>query len=402
MDLPLKDIRVLDISQVLAGPFGAAMLGDLGADVIKIEPLRGDESRYLGPGAESPGKDSALYMSANRSKRGIALDLTTAAGLEVFYDLLKGADIVIDNLRASAKQKLGVDYDSLKAVNPRVIAINVSAFGTSGPYAGRPGIDPLAQALGGFMDITGEREGAPLKSGSPIVDGVTAHLVVIAAFSALRLRDASGEGRLVEVNLLESMLNLQPGIVSQVLLADYVPPRVGCGSDLISPYGLFECADGKYLQVVGLNEKFFANICKALNLEELIADPRFGSMENRRKNNETLEALIAGRMGERDSSEWMQRFIECDVMAAPVKSMRETLQDPQVIHSGLVQAAQHATLGSIRTASLPIKLGGTQKANPPSSAAPILGEHSESILRELGYSPETITALITEGILTHP
>jgi crotonobetainyl-CoA:carnitine CoA-transferase CaiB-like acyl-CoA transferase len=384
MDLPLKDIRVLDISQVLAGPFGAAMLGDLGADVIKIEPLRGDESRYLGPGAEGPGRDSALFVGANRSKRGIALDITTAAGLKVFYDLLKAADIVIDNLRASAKEKLGVDYDSLKAVNPRVIAINVSAFGTSGPYAGRPGIDPLAQALGGFMDITGERGGAPLKSGSPIVDGVTAHLVVIAALSALRLRDASGEGRLVEVNLLESMLNLQPGIVSQVLVADYVPPRVGCGSDLISPYGLFECADGKYLQVVGLNEKFFANICRALDLEEPIVDPRFASMEKRLVNNAALEALIAERMHECDSDEWMQRFIECDVMAAPVKSMREALQDPQVLHSALVQQAQHATLGSIKTASLPIKLGGPGSGNPPSSAAPVLGEHSESVLRELG------------------
>lgn len=399
MDLPLKHIRVLDISQVLAGPFGAAMLGDLGADVIKIEPLRGDESRYLGPGAEGPGKDSALFMGANRSKRGIALDLSTAAGLEVFYDLLKTADIVIDNLRASAREKLGVDYDSLKAVNPRVIAINVSAFGSSGPYAGRPGIDPLAQALGGFMDITGERGGAPLKSGSPIVDGVTAHLVVIAAFSALRLRDTSGEGRQVEVNLLESMLNLQPGIVSQVLIADYVPPRVGCGSDLISPYGLFECADGKYLQVVGLNEKFFANICRALDLEELIADPRFATMENRRANNSALEALIAERLREGDSDEWMQRFVECDVMAAPVKSMREALQDPQVLHSGLVQPTQHATLGAIKTATLPIKLGGSNKGNPPSSAAPVLGEHSESVLRELGYSTETIAALIDAGVL---
>ena len=399
MDLPLKDIRVLDISQVLAGPFGAAMLGDLGADVIKIEPLRGDESRHLGPGAESPGKDSALFVGANRSKRGIALDLTTAAGLEVFHDLLRQADIVIDNLRTSAKEKLGVDYKSLKAVNPRVIAINVSAFGTSGPYAGRPGIDPLAQALGGFMDITGEREGAPLKSGSAIVDGVTAHLVVIAAFSALRLRDATGVGRLVEVNLLESMLNLQPSIVSQVLIADYVPPRVGCGSDLISPYGLFECANGKYLQVVGLNEKFFANICRALDLEALIADPRFAGMENRRANNDALEALIAERMRERDSDGWMQRFVECDVMAAPVNSMRETLQDPQVLHSGLIQPAQHATLGSIQTASLPIKLSGSDKGNPPSSAPPALGEHSESVLRELGYSPETIAALIEQRVL---
>jgi crotonobetainyl-CoA:carnitine CoA-transferase CaiB-like acyl-CoA transferase len=228
---------------------------------------------------------------------------------------------------------------------------------------------------------------------------VTAHLVVIAAFSALRLRDATGEGRLVEVNLLESMLNLQPSIVSQVLIADYVPPRVGCGSDLISPYGLFECADGKYLQVVGLNEKFFANICRALDLEALIADPRFATMADRRTNNGALEELIAERMRECDADEWMQRFIACDVMAAPVKSMRETLQDPQVLHSGLVQQAQHATLGSIKTASLPIKLGGSDKGNPPSSAAPALGEHSESVLRELGYSPATIAALIKKGVL---
>ena len=396
MDLPLQGIRVLDISQVLAGPFGAAMLGDLGADVIKIEPLRGDESRYLGPGS-GRGKDSAMFVGANRSKRGMALDLTQAKGLAVFHDLLKGADIVVDNLRPSAKQKLQVDYQALQAINPRVIAINVSAFGNSGPYAGRPGLDPLAQALGGLMHVTGERNGAPLKSGSPVVDGATAHLVVIAALSALRQRDSSGVGQLVEVNLLEGLLNLQPTIVSQALVADYVPPRVGCGSDVISPYGLFECADGEYLQVVGLNDKFYHKICRVLGCEDLIDDARFASMDDRLANNTELDALIAEKMLQRTSADHMQRFVAGDVMAAPVKSMRESLLDEQVLHNGLVEEVTHSKLGAIKNATLPIKLGGG--TNLPVTAAPALGEHSEQLLLELGYSAEAISELVELGVL---
>jgi len=399
MDLPLKNIRVLDIAQVLAGPFGAAMLGDLGADVIKIEPLRGDESRHLGRGP-GVGGDSAMFIGANRSKRGLALDLTSAAGLAIFHDLLKDADIVVDNIRTSAKQKLKVDYESLKAVNPAIIAINVSAFGNSGPYAGRPGIDPLAQALGGIMDITGHRNGTPIKTGAPIVDGTTAHMVVIAALSALRQRDASGEGQLVEVNLLEGLLNLQPTIVSQALIDDYVPPKVGCGSDLISPYGLFECADGKFLQLCSLNDKFFGKICQALDCNELLTDPRFLSGQNRLDNNDALETAIAVKMLEKSSIEHMQRFVAFDVMAAPVQSMKESLADPQIRFSKLVQDAEHGKLGTIKTATLPIKFGSAGGTNPPATAAPALGEHSESILSELGYTKTRIDELIQLGVVS--
>ncbi|MEH6910455.1 MAG: CaiB/BaiF CoA-transferase family protein [Oceanicoccus sp.] len=398
MELPLKNIRVLDIAQVLAGPFGAAMLGDLGADVIKIEPLRGDESRHLGRGV-GVGGDSAMFIGANRSKRGIALDLTSASGLAVFHDLLKDTDIVVDNIRTSAKEKLGVDYQSLKAVNPQIIAINVSAFGNSGPYAGRPGIDPLAQALGGIMDITGHRDGTPLKTGAPIVDGTTAHMVVIAALSALRLRESSGEGQLVEVNLLEGLLNLQPTIVSQALIDDYVPPKVGCGSDLISPYGLFKCADGEFLQVCSLNDKFFAKICEALDYRELITDPRFLTAQNRLDSNDTLEAAIAEKMLTKSSVEHMQRFVDCDVMAAPVKSMKESLLDPQIKNNKLIQEVEHGKLGTIKTATLPIKFGSAGGSNPPSSAAPSLGEHSESILLDLGYTKDRINELIKQGVV---
>jgi len=398
MELPLKNVRVLDIAQVLAGPFGAAMLGDLGADVIKIEPLRGDESRHLGRGT-GVGGDSAMFIGANRSKRGIALDLTSAAGLAVFHDLLKETDIVVDNIRTAAKQKLGVDYPSLKLVNPRIIAINVSAFGNSGPYAGRPGIDPLAQALGGIMDITGHRNGAPLKTGAPIVDGTTAHMVVIAALSALRLRDTSGEGQLVEVNLLEGLLNLQPTIVSQVLIDDDVPPKVGCGSDLISPYGLFECADGKFLQVCSLNDKFFTKICEALDANDLTTDVRFQTAQNRLDNNDALEAIIAEKMLAKSSVEHMQRFIDYDVMAAPVKSMRESLLDPQIQHNQLIQDVEHGKLGIIKTATLPIKFGSANGSNPPAGAAPSLGEHSESILLDLGYTKDRIDDLMKQGVV---
>jgi crotonobetainyl-CoA:carnitine CoA-transferase CaiB-like acyl-CoA transferase len=392
---PLADVRVIDLAAVLAGPFGAAMLGDLGADVIKVEALGGDESRRLGPGEED---DSAMFIGANRNKRGLALDLGCETGQRVLKRLVEGADIVVDNMRPAARAKLGIDYDSLQAMNPRIISINVSAFGTSGPYAGRPGIDPLAQALGGIVEITGHRGGEPVKCGAPIVDGTTAHLVVIAALAALRQRDATGEGQLIEVNLLDAIVNLQAGLVSQALIADYVPPRVGCGSDMITPYDLYRCRDGKYLQVTGLNNKFFQNICRALDRQDLLEDERWSTMSGRRTEREELEAEIAAAIATWDSEPLLDRLIDCDVMAAPVKSMRETVQDPQVRHNRMVTRVEHARLGSIETGALPVRYAGS--AERQDRAAPCLGQHTREVLLELGFDDAAIDAMLEQGVVS--
>ncbi len=392
MSLPLAQIRVLDLSQVLAGPFGAAMLGDLGADVIKVEPLRGDESRHLGPGV---GLDSAMFIGANRNKRGIALDLTSEGGQGVLHKLVATADIVIDNLRPDAKQKLGIDYYSLAAVKADIIAINVSAFGTSGPYAGRPGIDPLAQALGGMMAITGRAGEPPLKTGSPVVDAATAHLVVIAALAALRRRDASGEGELIEVSLLDGLFNLQPTVMSQYFVSGHEQQPTDCGSELMAPYGCYQASDRRYWQVTALNQKFWVNICKALDCEELLEDDRFSHNTDRMANEDILNGLIAQAVAKFRSDELAQRFADHDVLAAPVNGIAEATQDPQLLHNGMVTETEHAALGTLKTGTLPIKFS----VSAPTTAAPTLGQHSQEILAELGIAETDIEQLRSTGAL---
>ena len=396
MALPLADIRVIDLAQVLAGPFGAAMLGDLGAEVIKIEPLRGDESRHLGPGH---GLDSALFIGANRNKRGLALELGSSGGQQVLQRLLKDADIVVDNMRPAAKQKLGIDYDTLKSINPRIIAINVSAFGTSGPYAGRAGIDPLAQALGGLMAVTGLPDGAPLKTGSPIVDATTAHLVVISALAALRRRDQRGQGELIEVNLLDALFNLQPTLMSQYLVADHEQPATGCGSDLMSPYGQFQSKDGRHWQVTALNQKFFANLCEALECTQPLADKRFTNNDLRLQNNDALEQELARIIQQFDSAELEQRFAQADVMAAPVNSIAEAVRDPQLLHNGMITELEHAHLGRIKSGTLPIRFAD-ESTGCVQRAAPTLGQHNEEVLSQLGYSDQDIAELRESGAIT--
>ncbi|MCX2981988.1 CoA transferase [Halieaceae bacterium IMCC14734] len=391
----LEGVRVLDLAQVLAGPFGAAMLGDLGADVVKIEPLRGDESRHLGP---ATGKDSAMFIGVNRNKRGMAIDLTSSAGQEVLQRLVSGADIIVDNMRPSAKARLGIDYATLEAINPRIIAVNVSAFGTSGPYAGRPGIDPLAQALGGIMSITGHPGAAPLKTGSPIVDATTAHLVVIAALAALRRRDHTGHGELIEVNLLDALFNLQPTIMSQYMVADYVQPPTGCGSELMAPYGLFQSLEGDYWQITALTQKFFGNLCKALTAEHLLDNPDYATNELRMQNRAILEQELAALVSRFESTDLAQRFANNDVMAAPVNSIPAATRDPQLLHNGMITHTEHAALGTIKTATLPLHFSAENQPGAP-SAAPVLGQHNTEVLVELGYSQEAISELLVQGVL---
>ncbi|MEM6581403.1 MAG: CoA transferase [Pseudomonadota bacterium] len=395
MAAPLQGIKVIDCAQVLAGPFGAAMLGDLGADVIKIEPLRGDESRHLGVGA---GLDSALFVGANRSKRGIALDIHSADGRQVLHKLLTDADVLIDNMRSAAKRKAGLDFESLKCLNQDIISISISAFGTSGPYAGRAGIDPLVQALGGIMATTGRKDEPPLRVGSPIVDAATAHMVVIAVFAALRRKDQNGCGELIEINMLDTLFNLQPTTISQYLISGHEPPAIGCSSDLMAPYGLYRAKDGRYWQVVALNQKFFRNICEALESEHLLDDERFLSNDKRLVHREELENILSTTISRYESDELSKRFHDADVMAAPVQSIAEVTADPQLRHNNMIVKTCHARLGDIASGALPIRFTDSEPA-AGLQAAPTLGQHTHSVLSELGYGEHEIDSMEHNGAI---
>lgn len=394
MALPLAGIRVLDIASMLAGPYGATMLGDMGADVIKIEPPYGDESRAIGVKVEN---DSGFFTGINRNKRGIVLDLTKPEGKELYFRLVRTADIIVDNLRPQAKAKLGITYAENCQYNPKIICISVSAFGQDGPYAGRPGIDPLAQALTGFMSVTGERDGKPLKAGPAIADATCANLVAFSAMVGLWTREQQGIGQQIEVCLMDGLIHVQPSQVGQFFLMNYVQPRVGNASPFYAPYGTFTCRDGQDIQIASFNNKFFLNICKAIEREDLVADPRFATAEDRLANEPALNVEIQAAFVQKDADEMMRRLIAADVMAAPVNTYAQTFADPQVQHNQMAVEVNHARVGKLKVGGLPVKLKKTPGA--VRLAPPTLGQHTREVLQELGLSDAEMEKLLQAGVI---
>jgi crotonobetainyl-CoA:carnitine CoA-transferase CaiB-like acyl-CoA transferase len=386
--LPLDGIRVLDLASMIAGPFGATMLGDMGADVIKIEPPAGDEARQMGPRV---GDDSGLYVGVNRNKRGVVLDLGQAEGRDVFFKLVATADIVIDNLRPQAKRKLGLSYEEIARHNPRIIGISVSTFGQDGPYAGRPGIDPLAQALSGFMSITGEGNGRPLKAGPAIADITCAHLVAYAAMLGLWAREQHGVGQAIDISLLDGLINAQCAQLGQYFFTGYTPPRLGNGSPFYGPYGTFQCRDGRDIFVASYNDKFFHNLCRAIDRPDLIGDSRFLTPEDRVAQRDALESEIRLAFLQWTCDEMMARLVAEDVIAAPVNDYEHAFADPQVAHNAMVVKVEHARAGAIKVGGVPVKLRKTPGA--VRRAPPTRGQHSTEILRDLGFTEGEIDRL---------
>lgn len=394
MALPLAGVRVLDLASMMAGPYGATLLGDMGADVIKIEPPTGDEARLLGP---KIGNDSGAFVGINRNKRGMVLDLTQPKGREVYFRLIKTADVVVENIRPPAKAKLGIGYEETSHYNPGIIYISVSTFGQSGPYAGRPGIDPLAQALSGFMSITGERHGRPLKAGPAVADATCANLVAFAAVVGLWVRDKQGIGQQIEVCLIDGLIHIQAPQVGQYFLCNYLQPRVGNASPYYAPAGSFVCRDGRAIQIAILNSKFFRNFCRAIKREELADDPRFRTNEARMKNREELEGIVRVHFAQKDFKEMMHGLIECDVIAAPIYTHQETFSDPQVLYNQMVVEVEHARVGKLTVGGVPVKL--TKTPGRVRLAPPTLGQHTREILQELGYTDKEIGDLLEQGVI---
>lgn len=394
MALPLAGIRVLDIASMLAGPYGATMLGDMGADVIKIEPPYGDESRAIGPKVEN---DSGFFVGINRNKRGIVLDLTKPEGKDLYFRLVRTADIIVDNLRPQAKAKLGISYEETCKYNPKIVCISVSAFGQDGPYGGRPGIDPLAQALSGFMSVTGDKDQKPLKAGPAIADATCANLVAYAAMLGLWTREQQGIGQQIEVCLVDGLIHVQPSQVGQFFLKNYIQPRVGNASPFYAPYGTFTCRDGRDIQIASFNNKFFHNICRAIEREDLTTDSRFTTGEDRLAREAELNAEIQTAFSQKDSEEMMRRLIAEDVMAAPVNSYEQTFADPQVRHNQMAVEVNHARVGKVKVGGIPVKLKKTP--GMVRLAPPTLGQHTREVLQELGIDDAEMEKLRQQGVV---
>lgn len=392
----LQGLKVIDLTHIMAGPTCTLMLADMGADVIKVEKLPGgdDTRRSIPPGI---GDESAAFLMMNRSKRGMALDLRSEGGKRVLRRLLQDADVVVENYRRQTLPKLGFDYESLREENPGLIYCAISGFGRTGPYKDRGGFDLVAQAMSGIMSITGTRKGEPpVKCGPPLTDITAGLLAVIGILAALRSREQTGKGQMVETSLLEAGI-IQTYWQSAITLATGEPPGpMGSAHPLNAPYQAFEASDG-WLVVGGANETNWRRLIDLLGAPELADDPRFKTNADRMQNLKALEAALNEHFRKATTQEWLERLEEAGVPAGPVYEIDEMHRDPQVQAREMVVDVEHATLGAVKTLGLPIKLSDTPGG--PRFAAPVYGQHTEEILREHGFSQAEIDALAQEGAI---
>jgi formyl-CoA transferase len=384
----LGDIRVLDLSRVRSGPTCVKQLADFGADVIKIETPSGD-----GDGALREGPD---FQNLHRNKRSLTLNLKAPAGREIFMRLLAKADVVVENYRPDVKHRLGLDYESLRAVNPRIILASISGFGEDGPYADRPGFDQIAQGMSGLMSVTGFAEQPPLRSGAAIAD-VTAGLhAALGVLTALHERERSGQGQWVQSSLLMSGIALLDFQAARYLMKGEVPQRSGNDHPTSMPTSAYPSADG-YVNIGAYGQAIWVRLCQALERPELLQDPRFATDPLRVRHRAELNSELASSFRQHSSAHWISRLNQAGVPCGPIYAMDQVFADPQVQHLGAAKTLQHPQLGPIQV----INQAATLKRTPAQlrSATPALGEHSQEVLLQAGYSADEIEQFQREGVI---
>ena len=403
----LAGVRVLDLSRVLAGPWCTQTLADLGADVIKIErPGSGDDTRGWGPpflrdhdGHETG--ESSYYLCANRNKRSLAVDIATADGQALIRRLARGCDVVVENFKVGDMARYGLDATRLRTDDPRLIYCSITGYGQTGPYARRPGYDFAVQGLGGLMSVTGERDGlpgaGPQKVGVAVADLFTGMYATVAILAALRHRDATGEGQVIDMALLDAQVAMLANLGSQYLVGGVVPQRMGNGHPSIVPYQAFEAADGHVILAVG-NDAQFARFCAIAGYPEWAGDPRFARNADRVRNRDVLVPLIADAMRMRGRADWLAVLEAGGIPCSPVNDIDEVFADPQVRARGLRVSVDHPARDALPMVASPLRLSATPVRYR--SAPPMLGQHSEEVLRESGFSPREIDELRARGVIS--
>ena len=372
--LPLEGVRVLDLSRVLAGPYATMMLADLGADVLKIEhPERGDDTRHWGP--PFAGSESAYFLSINRNKRSAGINLKDPEGLEKVKKLATEADVLIENMRRGALEKLGLGYESLKELNRRLVYCSITGFGP-GPDEDRPGYDFLIQARGGIMGITGFPDGEPTKVGVAIADMVCGTQAAMAVLAALHRRTSTGEGARIEVPLFESQLSWLANRAQEYLVSGEDVGRLGNGHPSIVPYQTFDASDKKIALAVG-NDTQFENLCKVIGREDLAADERFAKNPDRVANREELVFVLQEELSKKTADEWVESIREAGVPCGPVNTLADVFSDEHVLSSGILQDVEHPTAGTLKMLGSPILVDG--KRLPIRHPPPTLGQHTREV-----------------------
>ncbi|HZL60344.1 MAG TPA: CoA transferase [Stellaceae bacterium] len=385
--LPLARFKVVDLSRVRAGPTCVRQLADWGADVIKVEDPKGDG----GLGGDRDGPD---FQNLHRNKRSITLDLKKPDGVAILKELVKRADVVVENFRPDVKFRLGVDYESLKAINPRLVYASISGFGQTGPYAARPGVDQVAQGMGGLMAITGEPGRGPMRVGIPVADLTAGLYAAMGILIALLEREESGAGQYVESSLLSSQIAMLDFQAARWLMKQEVPGQAGNNHPTSIPTGVFPTRDG-YINIATAGEELYRRLCDALGKPALKTDPEFADAASRRRNRDKLNAIIAKLTPAKSSAEWIELLTAAGVPSGPIYQMNEVFADPQVRHLKMARAVKHAKLGEIELVGQAMSLSRTPWELR--GAAPERGEHTDAILRELGYRDPDIARFRSGG-----